>query len=61
MSKPQKKAALPNVELLPDAWARFERGVRAAAKAGPQPKPTAKPRQKKTGSSGSRVGDFGSF
>ena len=50
-AKPTKKATeLPDVELLPDAWARFENGVKAAAKAGPQhkPQPTAKPKQKKT-------------
>jgi hypothetical protein len=39
---------LPEVELLPDAWERFERGIKAAAKGGPQHKePAAKPPRKK--------------
>jgi hypothetical protein len=50
--KPKRTALdLPDIELLPDAWERFERGVKAAAKAGPQHRdqPAAKAPQLKAG------------
>jgi hypothetical protein len=34
--KDQKKPERPEIELEPDAWPRFERFVKAIAKAGPQ-------------------------
>jgi hypothetical protein len=52
-SKP--KGELPDIELEPDAWPRFERFIKAIARAGPQHKKTPsdapaaspKPRRKK--------------
>lgn len=42
MAKPKRPIqAEQDIELLPDAWARFERLVDAAAEAGPQPKKAA--------------------
>jgi len=55
MSKPQKPQKLKpprDVELVDDAWPRFEKMVKAIAKAGPQHKlstrPTRKPRNSKS-------------
>ncbi len=43
MAKDQKPtAALPQIELAPNAWAKFERFVKGIVKAGPQHRP-AKP------------------
>jgi hypothetical protein len=44
MAGQKTKAVKPqDIELLPDAWPRFERFVKAAAKAGPQHREAAKP------------------
>ena len=48
--RPTKAAKDPvlaaDIELEPDAWERFERGVLGAAKAGPQPKKKGQPNSK---------------
>jgi hypothetical protein len=49
MTEPQKKkrvwrAKLAEIELVPDAWPKFERFIREIAKAGPQHRPSAKPK-----------------
>jgi hypothetical protein len=36
------KSAMPDVELVPDAWAKFEKFVKGIVKAGPQHRPPAK-------------------
>jgi hypothetical protein len=43
MAKPIKKKAqtIPEVELVPDAWPRFENFIREIVKAGPQHRTTA--------------------
>jgi hypothetical protein len=41
------KIKLVEVELEPDAWPRFERFIKQAAKAGPQHRTAKKPKRKK--------------
>jgi len=36
MARTPKKAQLAEIELVPDAWPRFERFIREVVKAGPQ-------------------------
>ncbi len=36
MNKPKKKTGLADIELHPDAWKRFEDGVRSLGKSPPQ-------------------------
>jgi hypothetical protein len=61
VKKVQSKAAdAPEVEFVPDAWPRFERMIKAVAKAGPQhrdakpPKPKLKKPAAKMAKSGRR-------
>jgi hypothetical protein len=35
-AKPKPKQSTPEIELEPDAWERFERFIKKAAKGGPQ-------------------------
>jgi broad specificity phosphatase PhoE len=51
MVKPQKqkrvqRAKLGEIELVPDAWARFERFIREVVKAGPQHRAPPKRKRK---------------
>jgi hypothetical protein len=50
MAKPPKKSqAQPDIELVPDAWPKFERFIREVVKAGPQhrvAKPKTRPASK---------------
>lgn len=48
-----KKASLPDVELVPDAWAKFEKFVKGIAKAGPQHRPALKAKAKAARKKGS--------
>jgi hypothetical protein len=52
MADPKRRRSQEVVELVPDAWPRFERFIREIAKAGPQhrkpkPKTTSKPKRGK--------------
>ena len=44
---PRKKSAVAEIELVPDAWPRFERFIREIVKAGPQHRETPKPKRAK--------------
>jgi len=52
MTKTSKQAK--EIELVPDAWARFERFVTDIAKAGPQHRASGKPKVKPRKSPGKR-------
>jgi hypothetical protein len=43
---PKKEPSVEDVELIPDAWPKFEKFVKGIAKAGPQHRPPATPPQK---------------
>jgi hypothetical protein len=46
MAKPRASEKKPEIELAPDAWPRFERLIKDAAKAGPQHREAAKPKRR---------------
>jgi hypothetical protein len=47
--KPKPKGEIPEVELVPDAWPRFERFIKAVAKAGPKHRPSGAAKTRKSG------------
>ena len=47
MARPPKKAKLAEIELVPDAWPRFERFIREIVKAGPQHRTAPKAKRDK--------------
>jgi hypothetical protein len=45
MAKKPQLAKLKEIELVPDAWPRFEQFIREVAKAGPQHREAPKPKR----------------